>query len=1014
MIEVGGWFNSSEDQSTHSCGLYTACDGQNHSIPLKSRAVKALVYAEQSVCEVTEEFCYLSDEDCIAKFIFPLPSRSAVYKFTAIVGDKNIVTEVKRKEQAEDDYNAAVQQGHTAVHMQKQKGENLYCVELGNLGAMEEAVISLSYVRLLNAVAGSVEFEHQATWVPPYVRSTTPRMNKINPTPVNPSTIAGNSSSSIPKELLESGNPASTAMQLVTDCPDAVSYAAQVSYTLSYNVTVLSSRGFKSLESPCSEITIEELGFDSRIVILSDSVSDPSRDFTLLIELPSVVSQQGLGEGSGHEGHLLMQQCQRGGREQPGKTIGLATFIPRIPDSCKPTSSSPIELIFVVDGSGSMQGAPIEQALEAAMFFVKDLPSSGNILFNAAVFGSEHSLMWPDSKQYNDKSQEEAVVWLKKNVHANWGGTEILSVLQTIYGMPLQAAGATRQVIFLTDGGVGGLEEQSIVDLVGGPASAHTSVFSLGIGHGVHRGLLDRIAQKSGGVTQYVVDGEPISNKAGLLKRCALSPVTGGCLYSPRLLSRSCLITAAPQVLKPRLFPGEPVHVLFEVIKSEPGASIELTAQYSRPSVTAHQSPDDSVTAATAFLSALPLSSGTQVHGEAFIVLHAMALIGDLMDGVSAMHCNTAGVMHENQPDPKRVEEAVVKMAIEECLVTPLTSAVGVLLQANPLDPSKVSRVEVPLQIPQGRTLFNAPLLRPPPVMVCGMSSMASPGHFPLLTAAAAPPPPRGVMFKCRRAVPKVQSCLLFAAPPPKALQKMNHQQQSPMSALGSAVGGCGMSCQNTKQVFECAPAMSCQNTKQVFECAPAMPASSGVAIEKRVCENEGLLFEDSSGAAPSGGLPFDLEEQKHQEAVAEEKHAVGAGLILSPKQVLSLVNMCRTAAGSVPCTAQVLQALVGQVWQQQQQQQQHSLGTKEDFQASGLASAAEALRASSMRPGSLVDDSMWVTVLTLAYLRKHLAGEKQVWAGMESKALEWLSSLWMEAIGRSIGSLVLIAMKLV
>jgi hypothetical protein len=78
MIDIGAWFDDSTVQSTDSCALVTI--SKQHSIPLKSRVVNAVIYAEQSICEVTEELSYLSDEDCTAKFIFPLPSRSAVYK----------------------------------------------------------------------------------------------------------------------------------------------------------------------------------------------------------------------------------------------------------------------------------------------------------------------------------------------------------------------------------------------------------------------------------------------------------------------------------------------------------------------------------------------------------------------------------------------------------------------------------------------------------------------------------------------------------------------------------------------------------------------------------------------------------------------------------------------------------------------------------------------------------------------------------------------------------------------
>ena len=48
-------------------------------------------------------------------------------------------------------------------------------------------------------------------------------------------------------------------------------------------------------------------------------------------------------------------------------------------------------------------------------------------------------------RQYNEANQQEAVRWLNQNVHANWGGTEILSVLEAIYKMPL-AEGGSRQV----------------------------------------------------------------------------------------------------------------------------------------------------------------------------------------------------------------------------------------------------------------------------------------------------------------------------------------------------------------------------------------------------------------------------------------------------------------------------------------------------------------------------------------------------------------------------------------
>ena len=72
-----------------------------------------------------------------------------------------MVTEVKRKEEAQAEFDSAVRQGHTAVQMQKVKGASLYRVDVGNLAAMDECLVEFKYVRLLNSVAGAVEFEHQ-------------------------------------------------------------------------------------------------------------------------------------------------------------------------------------------------------------------------------------------------------------------------------------------------------------------------------------------------------------------------------------------------------------------------------------------------------------------------------------------------------------------------------------------------------------------------------------------------------------------------------------------------------------------------------------------------------------------------------------------------------------------------------------------------------------------------------------------------------------------------------------
>lgn len=66
------------------------------------------------------------------------------------------------------------------------------------------------------------------------------------------------------------------------------------------------------------------------------------------------------------------------------------------------------------------------------------------------------------------------------------------------------APGYRREIIFLTDGGISGYEEERVYELVTpqptttASAASLTHVLSLGIGHGVHRGLLEEIGRRWG------------------------------------------------------------------------------------------------------------------------------------------------------------------------------------------------------------------------------------------------------------------------------------------------------------------------------------------------------------------------------------------------------------------------------------------------------------------------------------------------------------------------------------
>lgn len=132
---------------------------------------------------------------------------------------------------------------------------------------------------------------------------------------------------------------------------------------------------------------------------------------------------------------------------------------------------------------------------------------------------------------------------------------------------------------------------------------------------------------------------------------------------------------------------------------------------------------------------------------------------------------------------------------------------------------------------------------------------------------------------------------------------------------------------------------------------------------------------------------------------------------VLQPHEVLTLLNLRRSVHGSVPFSQEMLQGLSGRAFYHQCQQQGATVGNSSDAFAELCESLLKAL---PCRPSSLSDDDAWMTVLAVAYLRKHLSSEQSVWVVLEAKALEWLGTVWPKDAGRSIASCVLGAMKLV
>jgi von Willebrand factor A domain-containing protein 5 len=166
--------------------------------------------------------------------------------------------------------------------------------------------------------------------------------------------------------------------------------------------------------------------------------------------------------------------------------------VPTIPQSQSNTDSAREYLkrfVFVIDCSGSMGGAPIKAAKEALQLFVRSLQLGSH--FNIIAFGSSYKTLFRDRcAEYSDTSLLQATQWIS-SLDANLGGTDLMEPLEEALAAPFTCC------FLLTDGQV--VDRASIESLAARrKAEGVCRVFTVGVGNGVDRQLVEGLASKTG------------------------------------------------------------------------------------------------------------------------------------------------------------------------------------------------------------------------------------------------------------------------------------------------------------------------------------------------------------------------------------------------------------------------------------------------------------------------------------------------------------------------------------
>ncbi|GIU29846.1 marine proteobacterial sortase target protein [Shewanella colwelliana] len=339
-------------------------------VALKSVDITATLTGVLSEVEIKQQYKNSSSNNIETVYTFPLPIDAVLTSLEVELNGEVLQGHVTANKAAEENYEDAIVSGDTAVLVNK-IADGLYCINLGNLLAEQEAVISIRYAQLHQWQGDSLRFYLPTTIAPKYGK---PQKNSI-------------AEHQIPQQSLSA------------------------SYNLNFSITVDGLLAGAAINSPTHNLAYQVTDQTMRISLKHPQPMD--RDFILEIDKPKGYIGEGYWANDGES------------------TVALTSFIPQLDSSQNPAIKyQPRCIKIVVDCSGSMAGDSIEQARIALLQIINLLNAQD--YFNIILFGSNHQQLFNESV-IADKTNISIAKQKLNVLAANLGGTEMQAALNAAY-----------------------------------------------------------------------------------------------------------------------------------------------------------------------------------------------------------------------------------------------------------------------------------------------------------------------------------------------------------------------------------------------------------------------------------------------------------------------------------------------------------------------------------------------------------------------------------------------------
>ncbi|MBD2457897.1 after-VIT domain-containing protein [Nostoc sp. FACHB-87] len=466
-------------------GLYVQTPEQQQiAFPLKHTEVQAKIAGNISRVEVTQSFENPFTTTLEAVYIFPLPDEAAVDDMVIQIGDKTIKGSIKKRQEAQQIYEQAKQQGRTAGLLEQER-DNIFTQSLANIQPGEQIDVIIRYSESLKFTAGNYEFVFPMVVAPRYipgipidgnaggVGSATAPMTQNQDTDIVPD------GSRLNAPILPSG----------TRSPHDI------------NVTVEIDAGVEvqNVQSPSHQLQVAYEG--KRVLVkLAGGDTIPNKDLILRYQVA----------GESTQATVLSQADERGGH--------FALYlIPAL--QYRQDQVVPKDVVFLIDTSGSQMGAPLMQCQELMRRFINGLNPDDT--FSIIDFSDTTRQLSPVPLSNNSQNRTRAINYINR-LTAN-GGTEMSRGILSALNFPVTDTVRLRSIVLLTDGYIG--NENQILSDVQRYLQPRYRLYSFGAGSSVNRFLLNRIAELGRGISHIIRHDEPTDEVVDKFYRQINNPV---------------------------------------------------------------------------------------------------------------------------------------------------------------------------------------------------------------------------------------------------------------------------------------------------------------------------------------------------------------------------------------------------------------------------------------------------------------------------------------------------------